>query len=82
LAHAEGFALIATTPHTDALYWDADLQGRIAVLLGAEHEGLSQRWLEAAAVRVTIPMSGLADSLNVATAGALLLYEALRQRRE
>jgi TrmH family RNA methyltransferase len=79
---AERFSLVATTPHTDTLYWDAAYTGRTAVLLGAEHEGLSEAWLEAANVRVKIPMSGLADSLNVATTGALLLYEALRQRRQ
>jgi len=77
----EGFSLVATTPHTDTLYWDAAYTGRTAVLLGAEHEGLSQALLDAADVRVKIPMQGLADSLNVATTGALLLYEALRQRR-
>lgn len=78
---AERFTLVATTPHTDTLYWDAPYTGRTAILLGAEHEGLSQTLLEAADVRVKIPMHGLADSLNVATSGALLLYEALRQRR-
>ena len=56
------------------------LTGRTAILLGAEHSGLSPEWL-AAGVPVRIPMQGQADSLNVATAGALLLYEALRQRR-
>lgn len=78
----EGFSLVATTPHTDTLYWDAAYTGRTAVLLGAEHAGLSRAWLDAADIRVKIPMQGLADSLNVATAGALLLYEALRQRRQ
>lgn len=78
---AEGFRLVATTPHTDTLYWDAPYTGRTAILLGTEHDGLSPLWLSAADVRVKIPMRGLADSLNVATAGALLLYEALRQRR-
>ena len=43
--------------------------------------GLSEAWLGAAQSRVAIPMQGLADSLNVGTAGALLLYEAVRQRR-
>ena len=75
----EQFLLIATTPHTDTLYWDADLTGRTAILLGAEHSGLSPAWL-ATGQPVRIPMQGRADSLNVATAGALLLYEALRQR--
>ena len=78
----ETFSLVATTPHTDMLYWDTTYTGRTAVLLGAEHEGLSAAWLGAANVRVKIPMSGMADSLNVATTGALLLYEALRQRRQ
>ncbi len=78
----ETFSLVATTPHTDMLYWDTTYTGRTAVLLGAEHEGLSAAWLDAANVRVKIPMSGMADSLNVATTGALLLYEALRQRRQ
>lgn len=79
---AERFSLVATTPHTGTLYWDAAYTGRTAILLGAEHRGLSAAWLETAEVRVRIPMSGLADSLNVATTGALLLYEALRQRRQ
>lgn len=77
-----GFRLVATTPHTDTLYWDASYSGRVALLLGAEDRGLSAAWLEAAETHVRIPMRGLADSLNAATAGALLLYEALRQRRE
>ena len=75
----EGFTLVATTPHTDTFYWDVNYRGRTAILLGAEHRGLSSAWLEE--TRVRIPMHGLADSLNVATTGALLLYEAMRQRR-
>ena len=73
--------IVATTPHTKTSYWDADYTGAVAIVLGAEHEGLSDDWLEAAQSRVSIPMQGLADSLNVGTAGALLLYEAVRQRR-
>ncbi len=73
--------IVATTPHTETSYWDADFCNAVAIVLGAEHEGLSEGWLEAAQSRVSIPMRGLADSLNVGTAGALLLYEAVRQRR-
>jgi RNA methyltransferase, TrmH family len=75
------FKIVAATPHSSQQYWHEDFTQSTAIILGAEHEGLSQAWLEAATSRVTIPMSGLADSLNVATAGALLLYEALRQRQ-
>lgn len=78
----EGFTLVAATPHTDRLYWNGEYRGKTALLLGAEDKGLSAAWLGAADLRVKIPMRGLADSLNVATAGALLLYEALRQRLE
>lgn len=76
-----GFTLVATTPGAQESFWDADYTGSTAILLGAEHQGLSEGWLEAADTHVSIPMNGLTDSLNVATAGALLLYEALRQRR-
>ena len=73
--------IVATTPHTELSYWDTDYKRSVAVVLGAEHEGLPDVWLRAAQSRVSIPMRGLADSLNVGTAGALLLYEAVRQRR-
>lgn len=73
--------LLATTPHTPHTYWDADLRGAVAVLLGTEHEGLSGGWLEAAHHKVSIPMRGVADSLNVSVTAALVLFEAARQRR-
>jgi RNA methyltransferase, TrmH family len=75
------FNIVAATPNTNTLYWYEDFTKATAIVLGTEHEGLSTVWLEAATSQVKIPMSGLADSLNVATAGALLLYEALRQRQ-
>ncbi|TSA86370.1 RNA methyltransferase [Deinococcus detaillensis] len=75
-----GFTLLACTPHAAQTYWDAPLSGRVALLLGTEHTGLSAFWQEAADLHLSIPMLGQADSLNVATAGALVLYEALRQR--
>lgn len=76
-----GVRVIATAPAAEKPYWDADLRGSVAVVLGTEHQGLGEGWLSGAAERVHVPMAGMADSLNVATAGALLLYEALRQRR-
>jgi TrmH family RNA methyltransferase len=61
-------------------YPDADCTGPVALLLGSEAHGLTPYWLDAADQVVQIPMRGIADSLNVATAGAVLLYEAVRQR--
>jgi tRNA G18 (ribose-2'-O)-methylase SpoU len=55
--------------------------GPVAVVVGTEQLGLSETWLNAADLKVRIPMMGVADSLNVATATTLLLYEVLRQRR-
>ena len=75
-----GFTVAALTPEGGQPYWDADLGGRVALLLGAEHAGLPPWWQGAADLALSIPMRGAADSLNVATAGALVLYEALRQR--
>ncbi|WP_407571033.1 TrmH family RNA methyltransferase [Deinococcus altitudinis] len=75
-----GFQLVACTPEAGAVYWDAPLTGRVALCLGSEHDGLPALWREGADLRVSIPMAGQADSLNVSVAGALVLYEARRQR--
>jgi TrmH family RNA methyltransferase len=75
-----GIRLLAATPHAEARFTDVDLTGPVAIVVGTEQYGLSARWLEACDLRVRIPMLGRADSLNVATATALLLYEAVRQR--
>ncbi|MFC4639346.1 TrmH family RNA methyltransferase [Deinococcus hohokamensis] len=77
-----GFTTVACTPDAPRTYWDADLGGRVALLLGPEHAGLPQAWRQTGEA-VSIPMhpgSG-ADSLNVATAAALVLFECARQRR-
>ncbi len=81
---AQQVHILAATPHASQNYWQANLRGRLAIVLGTEHEGLSQPWMNPTnptTQHVRIPMQGQADSLNVATAGALLLYEALRQRQ-
>ncbi len=80
LAHHQ-LPLVATTPHADTLYWEVNLQGPVAIVLGPEHTGLNEWWLGKASQRARIPMQGQADSLNVAVTAALMLFEALRQRR-
>lgn len=76
----QGIALIAATPAADQLYTAADLRGPVAVAVGSEAWGLSEALLAAAGRRVRIPMAGQVDSLNLATATALLIYEVVRQR--
>ncbi len=77
---ANNFNIVAATPDANKSYWSEDFTTSAAIILGEEHDGLGKAWLDAATTQVSIPMNGLADSLNVATAGALLLYEVLRQR--
>ncbi len=77
---ARGFRILAATPHTDKLHTDVDLTASVALVVGAEQFGLSGAWMDAADLRVRIPMLGQADSLNVAAATTILLYEAVRQR--
>ena len=78
---ANDITILAATPHTDFLYTEADLTVPLAIVVGTEQYGLSEQWLRGPCLKVRIPMCGQADSLNVSTATALLLYEALRQRR-
>jgi RNA methyltransferase, TrmH family len=73
--------IVAATPHADLEYTEADLLGPIAIAVGTEQVGLSDLWMKGADIQVRIPMLGVSDSLNVATATTLLLYEVLRQKR-
>ncbi|HEX2101797.1 MAG TPA: RNA methyltransferase [Candidatus Synoicihabitans sp.] len=72
---------VATTPAADALYTDTSLRGPLAIVMGSEQYGLSDYWLHEADARVRIPMAGQADSLNVAMATIITLFEAVRQRQ-
>ena len=73
--------MLAATPHTDTVYTDVDMTGPVAIVVGTEQYGLSDLWMQHADLPVVIPMLGKIDSLNVATATTILLYEAARQRK-
>lgn len=75
-----GIRTAATTPHTENLYTQTDLTGPLAVIMGSEQYGLSEFWMKESDVLVRIPMAGQADSLNVAMATIITLFEAVRQR--
>jgi TrmH family RNA methyltransferase len=62
-------------------YTTCDYRQPSALVLGSEAKGLSDVWLAGDVTRIRLPMLGIADSLNVSTAAAVLFYEALRQRR-
>lgn len=76
-----GIQTVAATPHTETRYSEADLTRPTAIVVGTEQYGLSTQWMENADVKVRIPMLGQADSLNVASATTILLYETVRQRQ-
>jgi len=75
-----GIQSIATTPDTETLHYESDLTGGIALVVGAEQYGLSDAWLKGSPRLLRIPMAGKADSLNVAAAATIVLFEAVRQR--
>ena len=76
-----GIHILAATPSAEVEYTRQDLRLPLAVAVGTEDEGLSDLWLSQADVRVMIPMVGKVNSLNVSIATALIIYEAVRQRR-
>ena len=79
-ARTTGLRIVATRVDAERPYTDADLTGPIAIVLGAEADGLTATWDAPDIEAVRIPMRGIADSLNVSVAAALLLFEARRQR--
>jgi len=76
-----GIKILAATPSANVEYTEVDMTQPLAIAVGTEQLGLSDLWMDQADLRVKIPMCGTADSLNVAMATTLLMYEALRQRR-
>jgi TrmH family RNA methyltransferase len=72
--------IIATAPRAAASLYDIDLKGEVAWLFGNEGAGLSAGAQGVATTRVRIPMPGSAESLNVAAAVAVCLFEQIRQR--
>lgn len=71
---------VCTVPRGGMPLREAQLNGNVAWLFGAEGRGLSDRAMERAKLKVTIPMAGGTDSLNVAAAAAICLYEFFQRR--
>jgi TrmH family RNA methyltransferase len=85
---AAGFTTVGTTSHdapgrTVVRHTDADLTGRVAIVLGNEAAGLPEAWTDETGPIdrwVTIPHAGRSESLNVAMAATVLVFEVTRQR--
>ncbi len=72
--------IVAARVQATTDYRETDLRGPVAIVVGSETAGLGPEWLAEDVAGVRLPMLGRADSLNVAAAAAILLYEARRQR--
>jgi TrmH family RNA methyltransferase len=77
----QGIGMLAATPQAAQLYTAVPMHSPLAIIVGAEGVGLTPLWLNAADQQVKLPMLGQVNSLNVAVAAALLLYEVVRQRQ-
>lgn len=61
-------------------YTEVDFTRASAIVMGTEADGITEQWVEAADQNIVIPMQGAADSMNVSTAAAVVVFEACRQR--
>jgi len=73
---------VTTALDTDYELFDAPLDGPLAWVFGSEGQGVSAAVAAAAKLKVRIPMPGGSESLNVAAAAAVCLFEAVRRRRQ
>jgi TrmH family RNA methyltransferase len=80
LARAHGLRVVATVGHGGLSMAQADLRGPLALVVGGEGAGLPPSMVEGADLQITIPMEAPVESLNVAVATALLVFECRRQR--
>jgi 23S rRNA (guanosine2251-2'-O)-methyltransferase len=76
-----GLRLVAADQEAPASAWESDLTGPLAVVVGSEGSGLSGATRRRCDLLVSFPMAGQVASLNASMAGALLLFEVVRQRR-
>ncbi len=76
-----GIWVLGAAGEGDAVHFDADMAGALALVLGAEGDGLRRLTRERCDQLIAIPMCGQVESLNVSVAAGVLLFEAVRQRR-
>jgi TrmH family RNA methyltransferase len=75
-----GFEIWCTYLEASKPYHEIDFKRGGAIVMGTEATGLSQEWVKVASSNIIIPMSGKADSMNVSTSAAVVVFEARRQR--
>lgn len=80
LREEHGFQVVGTADEAEAELYEAELTGPLALVLGAEGDGMRRLTKENCDLLIRIPMLGQVPCLNVSNAAAVCLYEALRQR--
>ncbi len=75
-----GLQIIACSEKTDQFYYNIDLTGPVAIIMGSEEDGISSEYLKRCDATVKIPLLGTIESLNVGIATGVILYEGIRQR--
>ncbi|HUS86032.1 MAG TPA: 23S rRNA (guanosine(2251)-2'-O)-methyltransferase RlmB [Bacteroidales bacterium] len=75
-----GLRIIATTEKSNSHIYEHDLTGPSVVIMGSEDRGISRELMELADYRISIPIVGMTESLNVSVAAGIILYEIMKQR--
>jgi len=78
----KGVLLAAAHTRNAMPCWQADRKGDVAVIIGNEGSGITDKIIEISDVTIMIPMEGKAESLNASAAASILIYECLRQKRQ
>ena len=75
-----GFKLVVSSLDTENNFYDVDLKDKVIIAVGSEANGVSEEITALCHSKVKVPMPGGAESLNVAIAGSIMIYETVRQR--
>jgi len=76
-----GLKVVSCTEKTDDVFYQKDLSGPIAVVMGSEETGISREIINMSDASVKMPMNGSIESLNVSVAAGIIIYEVIRQRQ-
>ncbi|MCX0375168.1 TrmH family RNA methyltransferase [Clostridium perfringens] len=75
----EGYKLVVSSLQGKNNFFEENLQGKVMIAVGNEGNGVSEEVYDIADIKVKIPMPGEAESLNVAVATSIMIYEKIRQ---
>lgn len=77
-----GLSIFSATEKASGLYFDADYNKPVCIILGGEDTGINSELLKISDFLVRIPVFGKINSLNVSAAASVIIFEAVRQRKD